>query len=369
MAGRGIVIGGGIVGLSIAIGLASSNMEVIVLDGGDADNRASYGNAGLIWVQSKGADHLPYALWSRRSASMWPEFSERLLEQTGIDVEYERRGGLSLCLDETELAARRAMVDQVAAQLGTQNDVEFVDAAFVRDRLPGVSPHVLGASWCPADGHVNPLMLMGALKKRCDALGITIRRNSRVEAVRMEGSHLTVIGADFRMRGERVVVAAGLATEKLAATAGMTVPLKPVRGQIVVTERMKRVIDYPTPTIRQARCGSVIFGNSHEEDVTATGTTLPVMASHAQRAMAEFPFLASARVLRSWGAIRVMPVDGKPIYARSIDCPGAYAVACHSGITLTAVHANIIGPAIAADCLPRAVATLSPERFDAVAHH
>jgi glycine/D-amino acid oxidase-like deaminating enzyme len=366
LAGRGVVIGGGIVGLSIALGLASTGMEIVVLDGSDADNRASYGNAGLIWVQSKGADHAPYARWSRQSASLWPVFSKELAETTGIDVEYDQRGGLSLCLDEAEVAARRAMVDRVAAQLGSENDVEFVDAGFVRERLPHAGPQVLGASWCPSDGHVNPLRLMGALRKRATALGVDILHGQHATRVGMDGSHLTVYGEGFRMRTDRVVVAAGLATQRLAATADMIVPLRPVRGQVVVTERLKQAIDYPTTTTRQALCGSVIFGNSHEDDVAEPGTTLSVIASHAQRAVAEFPFLASARVLRSWGAIRVMPADGKPVYASSQTCPGAYAVACHSGITLTAIHARTIGPSIATGEMPAAVATLSDERFHVV---
>lgn len=366
MSERAIVIGGGIVGLSIALGLARAGLGVVILDGADADNRASYGNAGLVWVQSKGADHVPYARWSRQSARLWPAFAAELEQTTGIDVEYDQRGGFSFCLDEAEVEARRAMVDKMAARLGPENDVEFVDAGFVRQRVPHVGPKVLGASWCPSDGHVNPLLLMGALRKRAAALGIDILYGHKATRIGMNGSHLTVYGEGFGMRADRVVVAAGLATQELAATAGMTVPLKPVRGQIVVTERLRKVIDYPTPTTRQARAGSVIFGNSHEDDMAVPGTTLSVIASHAQRAIAEFPFLASRRILRSWGAIRVMPRDGRPVYASSGTCPGAYAIACHSGITLTAIHAGIVGPFIAAGELPPAVSTFSDERFHVV---
>jgi len=366
LSARGIIIGGGIVGLSIALGLAATGMEVLVLDGNDADSRASYGNAGLIWVQSKGVDHLPYARWSRRSASLWPEFSRELEDTTGIDVEYQQRGGLSLCIDAAEMAARRAMVDRVAAQLGSDNDVEMVDAAYVRERIPQAGPRVLGASWCPSDGHVNPLLLMGALRKRNAALGVRILTGKKATRVGMDGSHLTVYGDGFSLRADRVVIAAGLATQNLAATAGMTVPVMPIRGQIVVTERLKPLIGYPTPTTRQARSGSIIFGNSHETDVESPQTTLPVLASHAQRAVTEFPFLASTRILRCWGAIRVMPKDGMPVYASSKTCPGAYAVACHSGITLTAIHAKIISASIAAGELPAAVNTFSDERFHVV---
>lgn len=363
---RGIVIGGGIVGLSLALGMADSGLEVTVLDGDDADNRASYGNAGLIWVQSKGVTHLPYALWSRQSAALWPLFANELVEATGIDVEYTRQGGLSFCLDEAEVVARRSMVDRAAATLGADNDVQFVDGAFVRERMPDAGPKVLGASWCPTDGHVNPLLLMSALRKLASAKGVMIAANRKATRIGMDGSHLTVYGDGYATRADRVVVAAGLATQSIAATAGMVVPIRPIRGQIVVTERIVPRMEIATTTTRQARAGSMIFGNSHEDTATP-GTTLSVIASHAQRAIAEFPFLASTRVLRSWGGIRVMPRDGMPVYASSKTCPGAYAVACHSGITLTAVHAKVVGGAIAAGGFPAAVSTLTDERFNAVA--
>lgn len=365
MSAPAIVIGGGIVGLALAVGMAEAGQAVVVLDGDDAEPRASYGNAGLIWVQGKGLNHPPYAHWTRRSAALWPAFAADLLASTGVDVEYDRRGGFNLCLSEAELAARAAMVEQSATRPGMPDDVAIVDPAFIRERLPDIGPDVIGASWCPADGHVNPLFLAQALSIRARALGVEIRRGEKAEAIAMTGSQLTVRTASDLYRAGRVVVAAGLATERIAATAGMTVQLKPVRGQIVVTERLPPRIAHPTPTTRQARAGSIMFGNSHEDGVTAPGTTLPILAGHAQRAIREFPFLAEARVLRSWGAIRVMPTDGMPIYARSETCPGAYAVACHSGITLAAAHARLVGPAIAADRLPDAVATMSSKRFDA----
>lgn len=365
MSRRAIVVGGGIVGLSLAIGLARSDFEVIVLDGPDEAPRASYGNAGLVWVQGKGLSHPPYAQWTRRSAALWPKFAADLLEATGIDPEYDRRGGFNLCLSEAELDARATMVARSAMQPGMPNDIEIVHPAFIRERLPRVGPGVIGASWCPTDGHVNPLFLSQALSIRARSLGVVILRDDEALSIGMNASRLTVSCRRQSYEAERVVVAAGLATTRLAATAGMTVPLKGVRGQIVVTERLPPSIAHPTPTTRQARAGTVMFGNSHEENVVNPGTTSPILASHAQRAMQEFPFLASARIVRSWGAIRVMPADGLPVYAASETCPGAYAVACHSGVTLAAAHAEIVAPAIAESRLPAELATFSSRRFDA----
>ena len=80
------IIGGGIVGLSVALGLLRSGQRVVVLDGADADLRASQGNFGLVWLQGKGADHPAYARWTRDAVAAWPEFSRLLRECGGVDV-------------------------------------------------------------------------------------------------------------------------------------------------------------------------------------------------------------------------------------------------------------------------------------------
>ncbi|MGB0843911.1 MAG: NAD(P)/FAD-dependent oxidoreductase, partial [Alphaproteobacteria bacterium] len=68
--------------------------------------------------------------------------------------------------------------------------------------------------------------------------------------------------------------------------------------------------------------------------------TLDVMAGLARHAVEVFPALADVRVVRSWGALRIMSPDGHPVYAQSREYPGAYLVTCHSGITLASMHAS-----------------------------
>jgi hydrogen cyanide synthase HcnC len=81
-----IVIGGGLVGATIAWGTARAGASVALLDQGDIAFRAARGNFGLVWVQSKGAGMPAYAHWTRTSAELWPELSAALADATGIDV-------------------------------------------------------------------------------------------------------------------------------------------------------------------------------------------------------------------------------------------------------------------------------------------
>ena len=87
------IVGGGIVGMSVACGLVRSGLRVTVFDGDDRDLRASRGNFGLVWVQGKGYGLPDYARWTRRSATHWPDFALSLQEESGIDLQLSQPGG------------------------------------------------------------------------------------------------------------------------------------------------------------------------------------------------------------------------------------------------------------------------------------
>ena len=95
-----LVLGGGVVGMSVAYGLARAGEKVRVLDGSDDAFRASRGNFGLVWVQGKGRGRPPYARWTMESARRWPALAAELAQLTGVDVELSQIGGLSMCLDD-----------------------------------------------------------------------------------------------------------------------------------------------------------------------------------------------------------------------------------------------------------------------------
>jgi len=135
-----------------------------LLDEGDVAYRASRGNFGLVWVQSKGDGAPHYQRWTRRSADEWPALAAELLARTGIAVGHERPGGVHLCLSEAELAARHAMMERMRVQSGNFGfEYRMLDHRELADMLPGLGPSVIGASWTPYDGHANPLNLLHAL--------------------------------------------------------------------------------------------------------------------------------------------------------------------------------------------------------------
>src|SRR5437763_2428804 len=113
-----IVIGGGLVGAAIGYGLVRAGLKVAIVDEGDVAFRASRGNFGLVWVQSKGLGAPHYQRWTRLSAEEWPDLAKELGERAGISVGLEQPGGLQLCLGEEELKKRQAMLEQMRREAG-----------------------------------------------------------------------------------------------------------------------------------------------------------------------------------------------------------------------------------------------------------
>ena len=106
------------------------------------------------------------------------------------------------------------------------------------------------------------------------------------------------------------------------------------------------------------------MGDSHEHVGLDDGTTVPVMGAIARRAVATFPCLRTTRVVRAWGALRIMTADGLPVYDQSRDCPGAYLATGHSGVTLAAGHGLRLAQWIADGALPTDAAPFSASRFE-----
>lgn len=364
-----VVLGGGVVGGAIALGLARSGARVIVLDEGDVAFRASRGNFALVWVQSKGLGMPEYALWTRRSAQDWHRLAETLREEAGIDVAHSQPGGFVPCLSEQELEKRITAMRRLHNQPGLSDfPYEILDRAETKRRLPDIGKDVVGALYSPLDGHVNSLKLFRALHEAGVGRGVEYRPNHAVTAIAARDGGFRVSGSWGEIGASKIVLAAGLGNARLAPMVGLDAPVKPSKGQIIVTEKTAPFLHHPMGTIRQTDEGGVMIGDSQEDRGFDTIVGQPVISVMAERAVRTFPRLADLNVVRTWSALRVMSPDGFPIYEQSRSHPGAFLATCHSGVTLAANHVLTLAPAILAGTLPEAVASFSARRFHVPAH-
>lgn len=355
------VIGGGIVGCAIAYGLARKGASVIVLDGDDGDLRSSTGSFGLIWVQGKSDGGGAIARWRHHGAALWPTFAAELSDSTGVDLGWQCKGGLHVCLSDEELTARQALLERQVAHDPTfkYETLTAKDIADVAGMAPG--PRVSGATFCPLDGCVDPLAVFRALRSWLTRNSV-LRACVSVEDISRNGSGYCLTTLSDPIHAARVVIAAGLDTGRLAEPLGIPVPVRPVRGQILVTESIQETLRLPVAGLQQRHDGSIMIGESHEQCGLDDAQSMAVMSRLAARAGILFPALSRTRVVGGWAALRVMPRDGQPIYGESPTHPGVFAVACHGGLTMAAAHAGALADWISG-AAPHPEDAFNSERF------
>ena len=360
-----VVIGAGLVGGAIAYGLARAGQRIAVLDEEDATYRASRGNFGLVWVQGKGVGRPEYALWSRASSERWFELSEALAGDGGPASCYARPGGVIPALSDDELSDLDSMLAGLRRAAGNAGyDYEILDSARVRELLPACGPEVVGGTYCPYDGHTNPLKLMRGLHASLAAHGADYLTGARAGDIRaLAGGGFDIRTGRGTITGGKVVIAAGHGSKALGAMVGLDVPVHPEHGQILVTERAGPLLDHPTIGVRQTDEGSFLLGASQEERGFDTSVLAGTSRDIAHRAVRVFPCLAALRVVRTWGALRVMTPDGFPIYDQSKAHPGAFVFTCHSGVTLAANHALEVSRWVIEGEIPEQMACYSTDRF------
>ncbi|WPB55557.1 FAD-dependent oxidoreductase [Xylophilus sp. GOD-11R] len=359
------IVGGGLVGSSLAYGLRDGAESIAVLDEGDVALRASRGNFGLVWLQSKGFGMGAYSRWTLGSTRLWPRLAARLLDETGIDVALEQKGGLTPLMGDYEIEARLAWVNKLMAQPGVEPyEWKLLDHHQAASLVPGLGPDVTGAIWTPHDGIVNPLKLLRAFHTAFERSGVRYLPHHGVTRITQAGGVFSLETPKGTIRARKIVLASGLRNGELGEQVGLHLPMAPQRGQIIVLERTRPLHATPMVTLRQNDEGSWLVGDSQEDAGYADHvTTLPVLATLADRAVRTLPALKEVRAVRAWSALRVRAQDGFPVYEQSASHPGAFIVTCHSGVTLAATHALTLAPMIAAGALAPELDTFSTRRF------
>lgn len=216
-----VVIGGGIIGNATAYYLAKLGSRVIVLEGSDhIGNGGSSRNGGGVRQSGRDPRELPLVMYGIKN--YWPTLSEEL----EVDCEYHQDGNLRLGKNEKHKQILNGLTER-AVKVGL--DVRMIDGDEVRQMNPYLSDEVTCASWCPTDGHANPLTTTLGYYKAARKLGVRFITGEKVVALqKVKGKLRKVITANNVYEGEHVVLAAGLASREIAATVGIDIPMQAV---------------------------------------------------------------------------------------------------------------------------------------------
>jgi glycine/D-amino acid oxidase-like deaminating enzyme len=366
-----IIIGGGISGAAAALGLVEAGAgKVVVFDEQLPSQRLSRGNFGLTWFMCKGANNPVYASWCRMATRQWPEFAARLQEETGYDLELEWTGGAIHAFDEEQCKAHEqsiATLKKACAEVGLDYPVSVLSREEFARMVPDieVGADVAGVMYTADQGHVNPLKPLAAVRCAFQQKGGQYLGGHSVTSIspKADGT-ITVTTSGGTYSCGKLVVAAGHGSIRLLKPLGVKLNIYPQRGQLMVSERYKRILKIPVLCCRQTPDGTFLIGLSTEDAALDSSVTLPAMKNQASNAVRLFPILRKINWVRSWGAIRVMTPDGAPIYSRVPEYQNITILAMHSAVSLAPLKITKIASWILGKDQDSQISHFSNERFN-----
>lgn len=321
-----IIIGGGVVGSSIAYHLSERKKEgILVLDKKFPLSGTSGSTQAWVWVHNKTPSW--YAEFNMYSAELYPYLSKKI-----GDIGYKRTGGLSPFFDEADREKAERLA-KAYKPLGLKIKVLSREEALEKE--PSLNPNVVGATFSKIDGNVNPFRLVDRYMRAAKKNGVRYSTYNKVTEIQKQEGQYTVVSEKGTFVCKNLVLAGGTWSRELGKLIDVTIPVDQVRGQILVTEPLKPFLHYTISGLRQAFNGEVLIGYSMEREGFNRATTLDVIQETANLAVHYVPSLRKAKVVRAFSGIRAMPEDGFPILGKIPGIENLYVAATHSGVTLS----------------------------------
>jgi glycine/D-amino acid oxidase-like deaminating enzyme len=338
-----VVVGAGVIGASCAYYLAAAGVNVRLYDRSFIASGSSGSCEGNVLAWDKELEReLPLAL---RSADLWEGLSTELEDH----FEYDRKGSIVVAETAGELHAC-AERNRVLAGLGVEGEV--LDADALRREEPYAAHDLPGGVLYPGDAQLEPRLATAALVRGAVRLGAQLSTDVSVKAI-VRGADGRAVGVETsagRVGADMVVVAAGVWTPALLETAGLSVPVTPRKGQIVVLERSPVVFrrklseagyvaaveaDHAAlqiaMVVESTPSGTALLGSSRQHMGFDREVELGVAGAIARRAARFFPVLNDARALRVYAGLRPLTPDHVPIIGPFAGAPNVCVATGHEG--------------------------------------
>jgi sarcosine oxidase subunit beta len=338
-----VIIGAGIIGCATAYYLAKKGVSVIVLEGNESvGDGGSSRNGGGVRQSGRDPRELPVAMYGIRH--IWPNLKEEL----GMDVEYYQEGNLRLGKTEANMTVLKSLTDN-SVKCGL--DVRMISGDDAREICPYLSDSVIGASWCPTDGHANPLLTTLAFYRRARQMGVRFITGEKVSKIlKVKGMARKVVTENEGYEGDKIIVAAGLGSRPILNSVGIDVPMAPLLLETLVTEAVEPMFYQMLGTAgadfygHQSTHGSFVFGtNSGLEPYAKPGfpVSSSTSTSAACRSILEyFPVLEDVKIVRAWAGWIDSCADSIPVISTVDEVPGLIAACGFTG------HGFGISPAV-----------------------
>jgi len=343
-----LIIGGGVIGLSIARELHKRGAKrITIVEKGVCGEESSWAAAGMLGPQAEADEGGLFFDMTLTSRDLYPDFAAELEAEIGIDIGLDRSGTLYLAFSDDDVRALRARYEW---QKGAGLPVELLTADEARRAEPFASPSVREALFFPGDWQVDNRKLLAALRRYSEINDIQIIENTPVERLLVEGNQ--VVGVEVEngeIRGEQTVLATGAWTSLIkVGVADMPFKVEPVRGQIIAFHTAKQFFKHVVYTRRGyivPRADGRILAGSTTEFVGFEKATTDVAASSLREIASEIaPSIASLAIGDHWSGLRPFAADGLPVLGTIAGIDGLTIATAHyrNGVLLAPLTAQIV---------------------------
>lgn len=340
-----VVVGGGVIGSSIAYHIARQGRPVTVLElaAPATEPAASWASAGGVRRQGRDAAE---ALLAIEAIERWRSLSEEL----DADLRYRRDGNLKVGTSEADAKELAAFVRQQHA-LGL-TDVRLVDATEARSIVPGVDERVVVGSYSLEDGHADPVATTRAFAAAAQRQGASYRHSTTVVSVLADAGRVTgVRTADGDILAGQTVIAAGAWSDTLAASVGVQLPIRTAALQMVLSTPAAAGTLLPVIgalnvalSLKQLPSGEFLLGGGWPGDVAPDRRSYSVrpesVAGNWAVACTLLPVVGDQQVARSWCGLEAISIDQIPFVGSVSGLTGLTIAAGFSG------HGFAISPAV-----------------------
>lgn len=329
-----IVIGGGVIGLSIAWELAGQGLSVRVLEQGSFGQEASWAGAGMLPPGRLAGARSAEARLRGAAHEIWPSWSENLTSYTGMENGYFRCGGL-----EVRTHNSSPSLTDISTEIRTLQDegviVETPELMEIRERFPAVSPELTAAYFLPDFCQVRNPRHLQALQAGCAMRGVELIDGSPVRRITVDSDRIQelVVGENSH-RADQYVVANGAWASELLSQIDVSLSIEPVKGQIVLLRAnppaFRSVIQIGREYLVPRSDGRVLVGSTEERSGFDKRNTAQAIADLIAFAGRIVPSLREAQFERSWAGLRPYSASGLPFIGRLPQLTNAFVAAGHS---------------------------------------
>ncbi|MBR3007008.1 MAG: FAD-binding oxidoreductase [Stomatobaculum sp.] len=379
-----IIIGGGIIGSSVAWQLARRKKKVLVIERKDVCSGSAGATDGVVGYHTKKPGlQLDLAV---QSIEMFRTLNRDL--ETNVEYGFEA-GGMQPVEDKDQWDMLASMA---AEQRRSGVDIRMITAEEACSIEPNLNPDIYGALWSPTGGKVNPLAMTFGFARAAKRLGAVYLTETEVTHILTEGGRAVGVNTSAgEFRADCIVDAAGAWAGKVAALAGIDLPIRPRKGQLLITEpigpflratvqcAMYNVIKFRPETIKdpavlklgsslsieQQESGGLIIGGTREFADFEEENTFEAVETMVKRAVRFFPALKDVSIIRCFSGFRPYTPDGLSMMGEVRTLPGFYMAAGHEGdgIALSPITGRLMAELITDGKTSYDITPFSPNRF------